>query len=277
MLFKDFDAEIKSDNTEDGGYIIAYASTFDRDPDSYGDIVAKGAFVNSLAKWQAAGKPIPLLFGHRTDDPEMNIGAVVDAKEDDHGLLVKAVFDAESEKAQYCRKLVQEGRLYKLSFAYEVLDAAHIVLEDGRKANELRELDIFEVSLVPIPANQHAQVVEVKSDEAADHEEPQDAIATATVRIEPDFDMDAFEEAFKAFGSRLMEACEPVKQILDTLTDALVTYGDLAIDEATGDSEEPIEQKEGDPSPLEASEDGGQGAPEVDGEFLAQFYKFRIR
>ena len=78
-------------------------------------------------------------------------------------MLVSAEFDAENEKAQYVRKLVQEGRVYQFSFAFEIRDQATVELENGVKANELRDLELFEVSLVQIPANQHATVEEVKS------------------------------------------------------------------------------------------------------------------
>lgn len=145
------------------GIVEGYASTFDREPDSYGDVVAKGAFEDSLARWRESGKPIPLLYGHSTDDPEYNIGKVVDAYEDERGLFVRAEFDADNPKAQYVRKLVKEGRLYQFSFAYQVLDAGTVELESGIEAYELRKLDLFEVSLVQIPANQHAEVVEVKA------------------------------------------------------------------------------------------------------------------
>ena len=160
---------IKSELVEDGaGMVKGYASTFDRDPDSYGDVVAHGAFAKSLNRWNQLnqeGKYIPLLWGHDTEDPKSNIGRVVDAVEDERGLLVTAEFDADNEKAQYVRKLVQEGRVYQFSFAYEVRDQATVELENGYKANELRDLELFEVSLVQIPANQHATVEEVKSDE----------------------------------------------------------------------------------------------------------------
>ena len=32
----------------DGGSVRGYASTWDREPDSYGDVVAKGAFADTL-------------------------------------------------------------------------------------------------------------------------------------------------------------------------------------------------------------------------------------
>lgn len=160
---------IKSELMEDGGVVKGYASTFDRDPDAYGDVVAPGAFAKSLERWKALneeGRYIPLLWGHDTEDPTSNIGRVIEAIEDERGLLITAEFDADNEKAQYVRKLVQEGRVYQFSFAFEIIDQGPTTLEDGRKANELKELELFEVSLVQIPANQHATVEEVKSIDA---------------------------------------------------------------------------------------------------------------
>lgn len=159
---------VKSELKEDGGTVKGYASTFDREPDAYGDVVAAGAFAKSLERWKALnaeGKYIPLLWGHDTNDPQSNIGRVVDAYEDERGLFVEAEFDAENEKAQYVRHLVQEGRVYQFSFAFEIRDQAPIELESGVKANELRDMELFEVSLVQIPANQHATVEEIKSGE----------------------------------------------------------------------------------------------------------------
>lgn len=157
---KSFAVDVKED---EGGTITGYASTFDRVPDSYGDVIAKGAFAESLERWRELGKPIPLLFGHRTDDPYMNIGAVDEAHEDDRGLKFTAKLDPDNPNAQYSRKLLLEGRIHQFSFAFDVKDWGTVELEDGTKANELRELDLFEISLVPIPANQFATVEEVKA------------------------------------------------------------------------------------------------------------------
>ena len=218
LTMHQFKACIKSELKEDGGTVKGYASTFDRDPDAYGDVVAPGAFAKSLARWTALneqGKYIPLLWGHDTEDPKSNIGRVVEAEEDDRGLLVTAEFDADNEKAQYVRKLVQEGRVYQFSFAFEIIEQANTTLEDGRKANELRELELFEVSLVQIPANQHATVEEVKAVEveskagrrnsAKDADELKSVISAAEQIIEvvnglladskPDEDVDDSSEA----------------------------------------------------------------------------------
>lgn len=165
MEYKSFNTTVEE---KDGGAVRAYASTFDRIPDSVGDVVAPGAFDKTIANWKASGKPIPLLWGHDTDDPFSNIGAATDYGTDERGLWFDADFDAENEKAQYVRKLVKEGRVFQCSFAYAVKDAAPVELEGGQKANELRELDLFEISIVQIPANQNATVEEVKSVDAAE-------------------------------------------------------------------------------------------------------------
>lgn len=164
MERKQFEVSIKEAGEQDGEhYIIAYASTFHKDPDSYGDIVAPGAFKGTLERWKESGNPIPLLYGHRMDDPLYNIGHITEAEEDETGLKVRGVFDTSTERGAYAAKLAAESRLTKLSFAYDVLDAARVTLEDGTKANELRELELYEVSLVVVPANSHAEVIEAKA------------------------------------------------------------------------------------------------------------------
>lgn len=153
-----------------GGSVEGYAATFHREPDSYGDVIARGAFADTLRDWKSRTQPIPLLYGHVTDNPKMNIGKVVEAHEDATGLFVRAEFDPDSETAQYVRKLAAEGRIFQFSFAYQVRDQGTVTLPDGTRANELRKLDLFEVSLVQIPANQHAVVTGVKDTSGREHQ-----------------------------------------------------------------------------------------------------------
>ena len=49
-----------------------------------------------------------------------------------------------------------------MSFAYDVLEDDMVQLDDGTKAHELRKLDLFECSIVTVPANDNAQITEVK-------------------------------------------------------------------------------------------------------------------
>jgi len=207
---KDFAADIKAAG-DDGGSIVAYASTFDRTPDSYGDVVAKGAFADTLAAWKASGKPIPLLFNHDTDDPFHNIGAVTDAEEDDIGLKVTATLDPDNPTAQYVRSLVKQGRVSKMSFAYDVQQAGEVTLDTGEKANELQKLNLFEVSIVPIPANQNADILEVKNGE-------QKAIATAFIDLIPR--LKSGRVLSKSVEDKLSQASTLINDVLKLVKDA---------------------------------------------------------
>lgn len=157
-MFKDFEVQYKDAGT---GSIEGYASTWIRQPDSYGDVVAKGAFTKTLAERWNGGKGIPFLWAHQMDNLKSFIGTA-EADEDDKGLHFVATFDS-TEEAQKVRQLYKDGRLRKFSFAYDVKDAGTVTLEDGTKANELRELDLYEISAVTVPANEDAGVVDVKS------------------------------------------------------------------------------------------------------------------
>ena len=158
MKFKEFGVKYSD---EGNGSIEGYASTWIRRPDAYGDVVKEGAFTRTLKERWNGGKGIPLLWAHQMDNLKAFIGKA-DATEDEKGLFFHADFDG-TEEAQRVRGLYKDGRLKKFSFAYDTLDAGPITLEDGVKANELRELDIFEISCVCVPANDDAGVVDVKS------------------------------------------------------------------------------------------------------------------
>ena len=158
MFYKNFGL-IKSD--EDAGKISGYFSTYDRIPDSYGDVIAKGAFTETIQKRKESGHPFPLCFNH---DLNQIIGALYpeDIEDTDQGPLMTASF-FDTPLAQEKRALVKSGVVYQFSFMYDVLEAGPTTLENGTKANELKKLDLFEVSIVPVPANPRAEVTDVKA------------------------------------------------------------------------------------------------------------------
>lgn len=155
---KEFSVKYKD---EGNGSIEAYASTWIKKPDSDGDIVAEGAFKQTLAVRWNGGKGIPLLWAHQMDKLDAFIG-IADAEEDEKGLHFIAEFDS-TDEAQRVRELYKDGRLSKFSFAYDILEDGVVTLEDGTKAHELRALDLFEISCVCVPANDDAGLVAVKA------------------------------------------------------------------------------------------------------------------
>jgi HK97 family phage prohead protease len=146
---------------EGNGSIEGYASTWVKEPDSYGDICREGCFKNSLENRWNGGKNIPLLWAHKMDDLDAYVGTAT-AQEDETGLFFHADFNG-SPEAEKIRGLYKNKTLTSFSFAYDVIDEGTVTLEDGRKANELRELDIFEISCVLVPANGTATVTDVKA------------------------------------------------------------------------------------------------------------------
>lgn len=148
---------------EGNGMIEGYASTWIRKPDSYGDVVKQGAFKNTLEQRWNGGKGIPLLWAHQMNELSSYIGKA-DAEEDEKGLHFVATFD-DTEEAQRVRDLYKDGRLSKFSFAFDIKEEGITTLEDGTKANELKELDLFEISCVCVPANDDAGVVSVKTED----------------------------------------------------------------------------------------------------------------
>lgn len=182
------------------GEFIVYPSTFILEPDSYGDVVAPTAFDNTIKAWKDSGNVLPGLFGHRLDDPDFYVAYATDMGTDDHGWWVKGVFDLESPKGRHVYRLVKGRRLTQLSFAFETLDQGPVELEGGAKANELREVTVYEFSFVPVGANQDTSVVAIKS--------------TADAVIE---DMKAGRVLSQKNETALRGAYEAIGQVLESL------------------------------------------------------------
>ena len=121
-----------------------YAAIFGR-PDRGGDVIRKGAFVESLG----TGEAVPLLWQHK---PGAVIGRIEHLSEDRRGLRVIAEL-GEGPEAARAAKLVRSGRLDGLSFGYRVRSAGK-----SGGLRELRDLQLVEVSLVAEPMQPRARV-----------------------------------------------------------------------------------------------------------------------
>lgn len=149
------------------GEFLAYASVFGvKDLD--GDVVEPGAFDKTLAEWKEKGLPIPLLWGHNTADPDMNIGEVITATPDEHGLLVHCLCDLEGGKGPQTHRLIKGGRVNNLSYTYRIAKGEFIIPQGESAKDEepyfrIDEVDLFEISVVPIGANQETAILAVKS------------------------------------------------------------------------------------------------------------------
>lgn len=138
-----------------------YASTWTRTPDVYGDVVAKGAFSESLEEWKQSGKVIPVLWLHDQYNPASYVAKVVDIVEDDHGLKVTGEF-FDDEVSRKVHRLVKERMVNEMSFAFDIVDSAMIDV-DGMRVRELRKVDLYECSIVPQGANSDTSIDAVKA------------------------------------------------------------------------------------------------------------------
>ena len=153
---------IKADDSSSAeGRFTGYASVFGN-KDSYGDVVVKGAFAESLKSYGENGAGIPCYWSHQMSDPMMNIGQTVKAVEDDHGLLVEVQLDLDNPNAKYTHKLIKEGRVNQMSFAFDIEDYAFAESEEHGEYLELRKMKIHEVSVVQVGANQATELLDVK-------------------------------------------------------------------------------------------------------------------
>lgn len=154
-LTKSIELDLKS-LTDKGGF-SGYGSVFNV-VDKGGDIVAPGAFAESLAAWAKSGRAVPVLWQHNTDEP---IGAWTGLKEDDHGLLGDAqLWLDEAPYARLAHKGMTTKAITGLSIGYRVKKYS---INKDTNVYTLEKLDLVEISVVTNPMNDDARVDSVKS------------------------------------------------------------------------------------------------------------------
>lgn len=157
----DFDAKT--------GEFAGYGAIFGN-VDSYGDVIAKGAFKTTLREWEERGKLPPMLLQHggwgASVDDMLPVGQWLEMEENAKGLKVKGkLFALGTERGQYVYEGMKSGELDGLSIGFRVKKFTM-----GTKPSEprrtLEEIDLMEVSIVTFPANGKARVSAVKSYDA---------------------------------------------------------------------------------------------------------------
>lgn len=128
-----------------------YAST--KDVDRTNDVVLPTAFDNCIKQYMEN----PIIFlQHDADKP---IGSIIEASIDDNGLYIKGIVKSDKEN------IFQDLRTWvikTMSFGYRVLDYNVVTKKDPDgntiQVNEIKELELFEISLVSVPMNPKAQI-----------------------------------------------------------------------------------------------------------------------
>lgn len=134
----------------EGGEIEGYGSVFDN-VDQGGDIVAPGAFSNSLR----LGRKVRMLFQH---DSSRVIGTWDEIAEDDKGLRVKGKLLVNTTGGRDAYEQVKAGAIDGLSIGYRSLKSMD---RNGKRV--ILQADLWEVSLVTFPMNEMARIDAVKA------------------------------------------------------------------------------------------------------------------
>lgn len=133
----------------DQGRIEGYGAIFGN-VDSYGDIIEPGAFTDTLGK-----RKIKMLWQHDMKNP---VGTWDEYFEDDKGLYVKGSIAIKSTRGRDAYELVKADAIDGLSIGYVTKD-----YEMEGNNRRLKMVDLFEISLVTMPANSLAMVSDVKN------------------------------------------------------------------------------------------------------------------
>lgn len=139
------------------GEFKGYASTFGGEPDSYGDVIAQGAYSESLADHKSKETMPKMFWQHNSSEP---IGKWLDATEDDVGLLVTGKLNMGVQRAREAYELLKEGDIDGLSIGYRVKEFS---VDTETDIYTLEKVNLHEISIVSIGANESATIESVKS------------------------------------------------------------------------------------------------------------------
>lgn len=144
--------EIKFDQQE--GVFSGYASVFGG-VDSYGDTIVRGAYSDTLANRQ---RPPLMLFGHNAGRV---IGKWTALAEDEKGLVVTGELTPGHTDAKNAYASLKHGAITGLSIGFRVPDGG---AEEKDGVRLLKKIDLVEISLVSMPADDLARVDNVRAE-----------------------------------------------------------------------------------------------------------------
>jgi HK97 family phage prohead protease len=153
---KVFDCAFEIKAISDSGTFSGYGSVFGV-VDSYGDVVAPGAFADSLADHKGKNRLPAMLWQHRSAEP---LGIYTAMHEDAVGLQVEGKLALTTVRGAEAHALMKMGALTGLSIGYQVRTES---FDKVSGINTLSKVDLWEVSPVTFPANDAARINGVKT------------------------------------------------------------------------------------------------------------------
>lgn len=166
-----FGFEIKFAKDAPDGAFAGYGSVFGN-RDLYGDVIAKGAFKETLREAKKNSQYPSMLLEHgsvmyfgATPEDDLPIGVWTELKEDDVGLYVEGQLALKTRRGAEVYELMRmdpRPAIAGLSIGYRAVEWA-IGTKPDEPRRTIKKLELFEVSLTGMPANRKAGVRDVKS------------------------------------------------------------------------------------------------------------------
>lgn len=148
-------APLQSKRTRKEREFGGYGSTFGGEPDSYGDIIERGAYKKTLARHRAAGTLPKLFWSH---DPSQVPGKWISMEEDSVGLVSEGIL-AKTTLGNDLNELIDMEAVDALSIGFSIPEGG---ARYSKGTRIISEIDLWEVSLVSLPANRNARLTPSK-------------------------------------------------------------------------------------------------------------------
>lgn len=140
------------------GLIEGIASPYGGEPDTFGDVIARGAYRTTIDEHRASGSMPAMLWSHDMSHP---VGRWLDMREDDRGLHVRGQMNLESERGREAFAHLKARDVTGLSIGFRLPEDGYQYRSDGSRL--LTKIDLVEISVVAVPAARAARVTQVKS------------------------------------------------------------------------------------------------------------------
>lgn len=200
------------DDYEGEGIIKGYCSVKNV-LDNVGDVIVDGAYAD-LAVTLKEGF---ICNSHEHDEP---LGYFTVVKEDKKGLYFEAQFHS-TDDAMELYQMVKErslaGKTVTFSIGYKVLEAEYGQFQ-GKPCRFLNKIFVKEASITLVPANEQAQLTEVKT-RKSQFDEIKQSILDYSNRIKEIYDLGRGEKWINERKDEVQELAEAVAKVQQALLD----------------------------------------------------------
>lgn len=161
--------QFKASDVASTGEFSGYAAIFGN-VDLGGDVVLPGAFNGTLKTHRDRKSTPALLWSH---DASVIVGRITELAEDRKGLFMSGKLSLDTRAGAEAYALLKDDAIGGMSIGYSPGTGG---VEYSAEARLLKQVELYEVSLVAVPMNPEARITAVKAMDCADRRELEHAL-----------------------------------------------------------------------------------------------------